>query len=343
VLPEPQRTVHFATNRRQLANSGIAITAPYFDITPTDDVTYGSCVVNFPLLHHQTGQLELPEWWKPREPGKHFLIESLTQIPRDEFLAALGHDDVLVYVHGFNTTFEFAVLRTAQLQYDLGFAGTGLAFCWPSRGDVNKYQEDAAQVGGAARKLAEVLRNLIQSVGGSATGPRKIHLIAHSMGCRVLLNAIYQLHRDGHLPPDGKPWGQVVLAAPDVGATMFNNLLPYTIRSADRVTYYYCRQDVALATSQRANYYEPVGLLPFFQLGIDTINADGTDTSFFGHGYYASSPKVLLDMHLMIQFGQKPGERMPPLASHNLIFGHDHWSFTPLSADPTPDLPGAAR
>jgi hypothetical protein len=124
---------------------------------------------------------------------------------------------------------------------------------------------------------------------------------------------------------------------------MFNNLIPYAIRSADRVTYYYCRQDVALAASQTTNYFEPVGLLPFFQHGIDTINADGTDTSSLYHGYYASSPKVLLDIQLMIEHRKAPAERMPPLASHSLILGHDHWSFTPLTAEVVADAVDAAR
>ncbi|MEX0612702.1 MAG: alpha/beta hydrolase [Pirellulales bacterium] len=337
VLSERERVVHFATNRVALNMEQTSPAAKYFGPAPAETITYGSCIVNFPVLHHKKGQLESPDWWQPRDPEQHFLIQSLTQISPDDFAAALDADDVLVYVHGFNTTFEYAVLRTAQLQYDLDFAGAAVAFCWPSLGDLGKYQEDAAQVSGAAEKLAEVLRSLIYSTDESSPGTRRrIHIIAHSMGNRVLLNAIYLLHRDGHLPPDLKPWGQVVLAAPDVGATMFNNLLPYVVRSADRVTYYYCRHDFALATSQRTNYYEPVGLLPFFQQGIDTINADGTDTSFFGHGYYASSPKVLLDVQLMIQDDQKPNERMPPLESHTLIFGHDHWSFSPVSVEVKP-------
>jgi hypothetical protein len=77
--------------------------------------------------------------------------------------------------------------------------------------------------------------------------------------------------------------------------------------------------------------YEPVGLIPFFERGLDTINADGANTSFLGHDYYASSIKVLLDIQLMVNHGLAPEKRMPPLESQFRVFGHNHWSFTPMT------------
>ncbi len=68
--------------------------------------------------------------------------------------------------------------------------------------------------------------------------------------------------------------------------------------------------------------------MPLFESGLRTICADRMDTSFIGHGYFSSSPKVLLDMQLIFSSGLDPDHRMPPLASRTKVFGHPHWSFT---------------
>ncbi len=102
------------------------------------------------------------------------------------------------------------------------------------------------------------------------------------------------------------------------------------------MTYYYCKRDSALLASQRLNNYEPVGLLPYFDVRLCTINADGMDTSFLGHNYFSSSKQVLLDLQLLFSMGLPPAERMPPLASRAEVFGHDYWSFTSLAVKQPP-------
>src|SRR4029077_5965606 len=97
---------------------------------------------------------------------------------------------------------------------------------------------------------------------------------------------------------------------------------------SQQVTYYYCQTDTALTASRQINLYEPVGLLPLFEPSLRTICADRMDTSFIGHGYFSSSPKVLLDMQLILTAGLDPDHRMPPLVARTKIFGHPHWSFT---------------
>jgi len=237
---------------------------------------------------------------------------------RKRQVTAILPGDVLLFVHGFNNTFEAAVLRTAQLQHDLEFPGPAVSFSWPSVGAVNEYELDAQHAAESTAALAEVFPVLIGSRGDAPGGEarrRRIHVIAHSMGNRVLLAAVYELYRTGDLKPNSRPLGQVMLAAPDVGALTFNNLIPYVIEFSDQVTYYYCNRDAALAMSQEINKYEPVGLLPFFEDGLSTVNADDVDTSFFFHNYYASARKVLADVRPMVKLGLRPPERMPPLAS----------------------------
>jgi esterase/lipase superfamily enzyme len=323
------RTVFFATNRKPFDTVPPGQTPFGADLAL--QVTYGSCVVNFPVQHHTIGNLEEPSWWEQRDPSKDFLVESTKTLSKEEFARGLGPHDILLFVHGFNNSFDDAVLRAAQLQYDLEFPGPAVAFSWPSAASLNAYQIDTQKAADSAAALAETIRNLLdQTAAGPATGgkPARLHIIAHSMGNRVLLNALYALYDSEYLKPDTRPLGQIVLAAPDVGAQMFNNLIPYATDFSQQVTYYYCQTDTALIASRQINLYEPVGLLPLFEPSVRTICADRMDTSFIGHGYFSSSPKVLLDMQLIFSSGLDPDHRMPPLASHSKIFGHPYWSFT---------------
>jgi len=50
---------------------------------------------------------------------------------------------VLLFVHGYNVSFEDAARRTGQLAYDLGFEGPTVFFSWPSRGSVTAYTRRA--------------------------------------------------------------------------------------------------------------------------------------------------------------------------------------------------------
>jgi esterase/lipase superfamily enzyme len=323
------RTVFFATNRKPLDMVPPGQTP--FSAEAAPQVTYGSCVVNFPVQHHTIGNLEEPSWWEQRDPSKDFLVESTKTLSKEEFARGLGPRDILLFVHGFNNSFDDAVLRAAQLQYDLEFPGPAVAFSWPSAASVSEYQTDTQKAADSTAALAETIRTLLdQTAAAPATGgkPARLHIIAHSMGNRVLLNALYALYDSEYLKPDTRPLGQIVLAAPDVGAQMFNNLIPYATDFSQQVTYYYCQTDTALIASRQINLYEPVGLLPLFEPSVRTICADRMDTSFIGHGYFSSSPKVLLDMQLIFSSGLDPDHRMPPLASHSKIFGHPYWSFT---------------
>jgi len=338
VRSQRERLVYFATNRNKQppSESAPADARQQFGGEVAAETSYGVAVVNFPVQHRK-GRLEQQSWWQKLDPRKHFLVESLQLLSKDGFLSGVGPNDVLLFVHGFNNTFDNAVLQTAQLGYDLEFPGVPVAFSWPSAADLNKYEHDGKQAEKSVDALAQTIRLLSSAAAAQGEGPKpKLHVIAHSMGNRLLLSALYELYDKGHFKPGTKYLGQVVLAAPDVGSTMFNNLLPYTLEYARQVTYYYCSRDTALSMSRTINYYEPVGLLPFFERGLDTVNADRANTSFLGHSYFASSQKVLLDIRLMINGGLAPADRMPPLASRSLVFGHDHWSFSLMETKAAP-------
>jgi len=323
VATPQERVVYFATNRSLMPATGDRL---QFGTDVAPNTTLGSCLVNIPLRSHHKGDLETPGWLSQGDASQYFSVDATQQADSAQLLTALGSDDVLVFVHGFLNTFDDAVLRSAQLRYDIGFPGQVISFCWPSLGDLSKYDDDARHAAASADALVELLKTLIQA---PTAGKRKVHVFAHSLGNRIVLNAIYTLvSREGISTAD-KPLGQIILAAPDVGASDFNYLVDYSIDASSRVTYYFSNLDSALRVSQKQNSYQPVGLYPYFERGLDTICADHTDTSFIGHSYYADSDRVLSDLQLILVRGLAPAERMPPLAGNEAIFGHTYWSFSP--------------
>jgi esterase/lipase superfamily enzyme len=348
VAGDDKRLMYFFTNRKRAPAAVVADggekpvkvkVRPLFTAESASTLEYGHCLVDIPVRFHRAGVLETLQWWEPREPGRAFVVESTSVLSREIFLAKDSEKDVLVYVHGFNNSFDDAILRAAQLTYDLQFPGKAVAFCWPSRGDFSKYEEDAAQISSSASALAEGLRNLVHALAKDGQGQRKIHILSHSMGTRILLLALYKLRESEPELAQHAIFDQIVLAAPDVGAATFNQLLDHTLRSSRQVTYYFCRKDAALRISQNINHYEPVGLFPYFDRKLTTINADAVDTSFLGHIYFSSAPEILHDMRLLFLQGLSPNHRMPPLAGQETVFGNEYWVFNKIKGNQSVPVP----
>ncbi len=58
-------------------------------------------------------------------------------------------DHAVVFIHGYNTSFDFAIYRTAQVAYDLKFDGAAFAYSWPSGGGLASYTYDRESSGQA--------------------------------------------------------------------------------------------------------------------------------------------------------------------------------------------------
>ena len=88
--------------------------------------------------------------------------------------------EALVFIHGYNVSFENAVKRTAQIAYDLQFPGAPVCYSWPSRGGLADYTRDENQAEWTVVHLHTFLQELVQQ-----SGAKSVHLIAHSMGNRA--------------------------------------------------------------------------------------------------------------------------------------------------------------
>lgn len=304
----------------------------------SNEVQFGTCAVSVPRLH-QLGTLESPTILRFEirfDPAKHVTLQAVVPCPDTDFYARVRacverseRGEAFVFIHGYNVSFADAARRTAQLAYDLEFEGAPILFSWPSQGGMLQYTIDESNAEWAIPDLEQFLRQL-----GAATGARRIHLIAHSMGNRVLTQALRALAAEHS--SEIAVFRELILAAPDIDADTFRRSIAPAIRhSARRITLYASSHDEALVASKQLHGYARAGesgehlvVIP----GMDTIDVSTVDTSFIGHSYYGDNRTLLSDLYSLLHRGLPPAKRtfLDP-ADHQ---GSRYWIFNASSRDP---------
>ena len=282
---------------------------------------------------HRVGELEIPKWWKlefREDPRKHVVLQSVTEESADKFYSELrttvqgsSTKGLLLFVHGFNVAFEDAIKRTAQIAYDVQFNGAPVLYSWPSQGRLSPlaYTADEEAARWAVGGLKEFLTNLATS-----SGARRIHLLAHSMGNRVLTDAIRELRAT--LPKERIQ--NIVLTAPDIDVSVLvRDIAPALTSTSRRVTLYASANDEALAFSRQVHNIPRAGdggESLVVQQGIDTIDVSLVDTTLIGHSYYGENRSVISDLFNLLR-GRSPNERCCLLVKSKQ--GLPYWQFTP--------------
>lgn len=314
--------VWYATTRKPLpAPAGHAAFGP-----EREDETYlqthgphcGTCTVRVPRSH-KVGSLGSPWWKRVFGPDDRLQLLHTTPAPHaDAFWHSLAEHlatcvdnerDAVLFVHGYNVSFEQAALRAAQLGFDLQVRGAMAFFSWASRAELARYPADEATVDLEDGHLAQFLRQLAQR-----SGARRVHLIAHSMGNRAVLRALHHIAKQVSQPADGQvavPLGQIILAAPDVDARLFQQHSHIYPQLAQRTTLYVSTRDKAVEASHWLHDAPRVGLMPPVTVapGIDTINVVNADITLLGHGYVAEARDVVADIHALLTHGSAPAQR----------------------------------
>lgn len=81
--------------------------------------------------------------------------------------------EALVFVHGYNVSFESALRRAAQIAHDTGFDGSVFLFSWPARGTFMDYLSDREVVDLAAAHLQDFLEKIVRR-----TKVTRVHFVA---------------------------------------------------------------------------------------------------------------------------------------------------------------------
>ena len=303
----------YATDRRR-TNSSRPVDFYSGERGADDRLSYGTCDVSIPR-DHRMGVLETPTMWKLElryDPEKHVTVLNINEKVAGDFFSELqsrvassAAKQAFVFIHGYNVSFEDAARRTAQLAYDLGFDGAPILYSWPSGACMPCYPADEASVDWTTVHLKSFLQDI-----AARSGARSVNLIAHSMGNRALTKALQAMASESQR--GSLPFRQVILAAPDIDAGVFQQLAQAIQKTCSKVTLYASSADKALAASTKFHRYPRAGqtspavvIVP----GIDTIDASALDTGFLGHSYFAENTSILTDIIRLFRFGKSPGER----------------------------------
>jgi esterase/lipase superfamily enzyme len=316
-------TLFFATTRRftQSERPG-----DRFTTDDADSLQFASVGVNVPGYRDRgTGQLPRPSSFRAPDPQREFFVTSVLQADSARFVQRLAADlattrsrDVLVFVHGFNVSFDEAAVRAAQVAADMSFDGSVVVFSWPSAGSVTAYVRDLQAARNAGFHLLQLVRRVVP-----AAQPDRIHVLAHSMGSEVVAKAV-SLASAGDTTVR---LAQVAFAAPDVDARVFRReLLPVLRAQAQRVTLYASSDDDALRASRAVNGVWRLGMggdsLTVID-GMDTIDASRVRADALGHTLFGNVA-FLADLALLIGEGRPPLERrLLPVQRGELTF----WRF----------------
>jgi esterase/lipase superfamily enzyme len=280
------------------------------------DLSYGVAEINIPPGHimgeHEEASLLKLEW--ENEAGKHIKLHDVLTLNSNTFTARLGRaieasagNRVMVFVHGYNEPFPETSKRVAQFADDVKFTGPVILFTWPSQGSLTGYVTDETNAEWAESHFIEMLTMLLEQVPAHS-----IYLVGHSMGNRIIGNAMVTLSGD-RLESDLIRFREIIMIAPDIDADVFRReMAPRLARTGIHISLYASSRDRALMASKAFHGYPRAGdsgeSLVIVD-GMETIDASETSGGLLGHSYYAEDRRIMEDIYGLLQTGQRADDR----------------------------------
>ncbi|HHV66853.1 alpha/beta hydrolase [Brucella sp. ZJ1_1] len=234
-----------ATTRRPSDNPGILFSGERDKLVSLNEI-----VVSIPPeKNRKAGEVQWPKKLPPN-PQKDFTTVSVTPVKTDVEMAGWVRPHltksrrVMVFVHGFNNTFEDSVYRFAQIVHDSGADVAPVIFTWPSRASVFDYNYDKESTNYSRDALEQILRAIVRE-----PEVKDITVMAHSMGSWLTVEALRQMAiRDGRV---NAKITDVILASPDLDVDVFSKQFLAMGKQHPRFTLFTSRDDKALALSRR--------------------------------------------------------------------------------------------
>jgi esterase/lipase superfamily enzyme len=324
----PERLVYTSQRARRLELGRALVTVPKIHQVPNIERPFAIRIPFFQITVFEQAE----------DPRQHFTIREIKVLTQQQFVAevrarvaasAAYRDQALLFVHGYNTAFDYALFRSAQMAYDLKFDGASFLYSWPSVGDFTGYIYDRD----SSAQAEPYLRSFIELVVRES-GAKSVSVIAHSMGNLPLLRVLQSLGPS--LPPDVR-LNEIVFAAPDVDRDLFINLAA-DIQSYGRgVTLYCSSNDRAMDAARRVAGGIPragdvPGEGPIVMAGIDTIDVTQTSTDYLSlnHSSYAERSALLNDIGLLLKTGERPPDHRIPILARITTKSGDFWRYPPM-------------
>jgi esterase/lipase superfamily enzyme len=252
---------------------------------------------------HRPGAVEKPSFGGA-DKSRHFTVLAKRNMDEEEFYGELAAHvsgrvgssrDVLLYVHGFNTSLDESRFRLAQIVADGGFSGVPALFAWNSRGGLFNYESDKEAATVSRDALEKVLLSLAKTPGLG-----RVHVLAHSMGAWLTMETLRDAAISGHPDLDGR-LGEVMLANPDIDLNVFRQQLGRI--DPRHVSIFVANNDRALSLSSRIagarprlgamDTEKPEDKAELDRLGVAVHDISSFSTDFIGHGAFAEAPDVV--------------------------------------------------
>lgn len=218
----------------------------------SDALSYAAITVSIPP-DRKVGAVQWPAAL-PGDAKRDFVTVSADYIDHKAFAASIAdtarrtkHPRVLIFVHGFNNRFDDAVYRFAQIVHDSKAEAVPILFTWPSRGNVQlkSYTYDRE----SANYSRDALEGLIDQI---AAYPhiKEIHLLAHSMGNWVTLEALRGRSMRRVARHNNDKVKQAMLVAPDVDIDVFRATIKRMGPNRPKMLLFASQDDGALSLSK---------------------------------------------------------------------------------------------
>ena len=247
-------------------------------------------------------------------------VHQVTDLVRTR-LAAGGHKDVYLYVHGVDNSFEDALCRAAVIWHSIGRRGVMVAYAWP-----------AGQAGALGyfydRESGEFsVCHLKRLITGLAECPEveRIHVVAHSRGCDVVTTALREINLEcrarGLSTSATLKLDTLVLAAADLDAAVFGmrmqlenlaavarHVVIYSSTSDRAVEFadwlFSSRARLGTLTKEEVDppMQELLAQIPSLQCVRCAVSGTGNT-----HDYLFTNPGAMSDLILVLRDGKEPG------------------------------------
>ncbi len=356
-----QMTVYYVTNRkRHSSRDSEPFYSPYLATKPP--VTFGTIQAVVPRMEPMGGLRAFDVAQGAFEPGRGVKVlppkcmseaqsnlsshasaltamtteaETPTFADLESYVAYVKSQNthskpILLYVHGFNNEFHFAVGRAARFVHDMGGSEffIPMIYSWPAYGSVTAVTIDENNTGPSSVQLSHLLRLLM-----SGDNPSTVQLVVHSMGTRVVSQALLRLSHDQAFVArvkENKYLKDLIVTAGDMDALEFSQ--PEQVKAmtslANRVSIYVCDHDVPLYGSMflhsppgRENRRPRIGQAGenrtiISEANVETIDATMVELSTENHAYLFENRMVLDDVFMLLRHDL-------PAAKRNLLHARD--------------------
>jgi esterase/lipase superfamily enzyme len=326
----PGRDLHLGTASIRIGDEGTPWEKIYAWSTRRDDDPR-------PFLHlenlNEQATIERGASLPPEARAWFAMIDASLEESRDK--------DVIVYVHGANTTVERAAGQAAQLHHFTGRNSVVVLFAWPTAENFLRYSRDMITAFGAAPHLADVIELLSEN-----TAARNIDVFTYSAGGTVGSSGLAILGRDARAPGAIAPrLGEVYHAAPDADFRAFVDEMRDYAKLAQRMTVAANLNDSALLLSRAINRASRAGRPDIGELTpdatrwlLDAAAEHGLEVlqvrpenipglSRWSHTFWYDDPWVSSDALITMLFHLAPEHR--GLAAGETPSGVRYWTFMP--------------